>query len=474
MSRTIKNFLYNSSYQIFAIIVPLVTTPYLSRVLGAYGVGQYAYVYSIAFYFGIFIKLGIQNYGNRTIAKCRDDFEERSDVFFNLYIMQFILMIIFVFFYLIYTLFFSYNKIYTIIMIFYVISAGLDISWFYFGLEKFKFTASRDYLIKVTTVVCIILFVRKPDDIWKYILIQSIGFLLSQIILWLNIKNYISFYKPSWNKVKSHIKPNLILFIPTIAISIYKIMDKIMLGIMADATEVGYYHSCENIVRIPLALITSLGTVMLPKMSNIYGNEKGKEAEIIFEKSINFAILLVSIISFGMMTVSREFVPIFYGDGFDKCIYLYYIILPSCLFIAFANVIRTQFLIPNSWDKVYVISLVLGAIVNLICNIILIPYLKSYGAAVGTLIAEMIVCVSQCYAVRNELPIKHYVAECSKYIIAGTAGFLLFFNNSFCLTGCSLVNLLLKIFVVGIVIIMILLILWRMELQYKKKKNYSR
>lgn len=474
MSRTIKNFLYNSSYQIFAIIVPLVTTPYLSRVLGAYGVGQYAYVYSIAFYFGIFIKLGIQNYGNRTIAKCRDDFEERSDVFFNLYIMQFILMIIFVFFYLIYTLFFSYNKLYTIIMIFYVISAGLDISWFYFGLEKFKFTASRDYLIKVTTVVCIIIFVRKPDDIWKYILIQSIGFLLSQIILWLNIKNYISFYKPSWNKVKSHIKPNLILFIPTIAISIYKIMDKIMLGIMADATEVGYYHSCENIVRIPLALITSLGTVMLPKMSNIYGNEKGKEAEIIFEKSINFAILLVSIISFGMMTVSREFVPIFYGDGFDKCIYLYYIILPSCLFIAFANVIRTQFLIPNSWDKVYVISLVLGAIVNLICNIILIPYLKSYGAAVGTLIAEMIVCVSQCYAVRNELPIKHYVAECSKYIIAGTAGFLLFFNNSFCLTGSSLVNLLLKIFVVGIVIIMILLILWRMELQYKKKKKYSR
>lgn len=418
--RVKKNYIYNSIYQIVAIFVPLVTTPYLSRILGASQIGEYAYAYSIASYFTMAIKLGIQNYGSREIAYCRDEDTEVSKTFWELYFFQMFMAVIFVGLYVIYSVFVAKNMVISLILCLFVISAGLDITWFFVGMEKFKLIALRDFEVKLLTTCGIFLFVKTETDIWKYVLLLSVGLLGSQLFLWRYLKNYIKWNKPTIQGVVWHIKPNLMLFLPTIAVSLYKSMDKIMLGMFSTTAEVGYYESSEKIIQVPIALITSLGTVMQPRMSNLLAKNENKESlNSILEMSLKFAIFLSSIISFGIMAVAKEFVPWFYGKGYEKCITLYKILLPSCLFLAFANVIRTQHLIPHKKDKQFIISLFAGAAINLIVNGLLVVSCQSIGVAIGTLAAEISVCVVQTYFVRKEINIVKNVKQCLPFIIAG-------------------------------------------------------
>lgn len=412
-----KNLFYNSSYQILQIIIPLITTPYLTRVLGASGLGDYSYYYTIAAYFVLFIMLGLNNYGNREIAKVRDDRQELSKNFWNIYAMQLIMGILVSVLYLVFVALFAREKIISIILMFYVISGILDINWFYFGLEQFKLITIRNTIIKLLTTICIFMFVKSNQDLYIYTLIMAAGMLLSQVVLWLQIFKYISFVFPTPKEIVKHIKPNCVLFITVIAVSVFKLMDKIMLGFMSSTAQVGYYEAAEKIILIPTALITSLGTVMLPRMSNL-GTDLA-EGKNLIKKSLFIAMMLSSVLSFGIMGVASVFVPLFYGPGFDVCTYLYYILLPSCLFLAFANVIRTQYLLPSRMDRPYVVSAVLGAVINFTVNYALIPFYGAVGAALATTLSEMVVCFVQVWAVKDKLPIKSYFAMVLPGILLG-------------------------------------------------------
>lgn len=418
MSSVKKNFIYNTFYQLLAIILPLITTPYISRVLGPDRIGIYSYSYSVAYYFVLFIMLGLNNYGNRTIAMVRDDKEKLSKTFIGIYAMQLLTSVVVVFVYIVYSMSLS-NSPMTWIMLMYVISAALDINWLFFGLEEFKLTVIRNTIIKILTTLCIFIFVKTPDDVYLYGMIMTFGMLLSQIVMWTFVKRYISFVRIGINDVIKHIKPNLILFIPVIAISLYKQMDKIMLGMMSNMTQVGFYESSEKVINIPMALINSLGTVMLPKMSNMMANKQNNKAKKYLLVSILFAMFLSTSMGFGIMGVSDLFVPLFYGEGYEQCITLFQILLPSCMFLAFANVIRTQYLIPHQEDNIYIKSVFLGAIVNLIVNALLIPEYQSTGAAVGTLLAEASVCIYQVVGVRKELPVKRYIKLAVPFVCIG-------------------------------------------------------
>ena len=450
-----KNFIYNSIYQIMIMFIPLITTPYISRVLGASGIGTYSYAYSIANYYVLFIMLGLNNYGNRSIAKVRDEKIELEKTFWSIYSMQFVLGIFFNIIYLLYCFIFSANSHVSLAVSFYVISACFDVNWFFFGLEKFKLTVIRNTIIKILTTICIFLFVKESTDIIIYCLIMTIGLLASQLALWPYILRNINFYKPTIKEIIVHIKPNLFLFLTVIAVSLFKIMDKVMLGIMTTTTEVGYYESAERIIAIPTALITSLGTVMLPRMTNMINNNK-QDKKLIYW-SMLFAMFISTSMCFGIMGVSKEFVPLFYGNGFEKCIDLFIILLPTCIFMAFANVIRTQYLLPHQMDKDYVISAFLGAGVNLTVNWIFIPLYGCMGAAIGTFFAEAIVCLYQAYAVRKYLPIKKYFYKSLYFIFAGLFMFLIIFNID---VGnmTIFVELFIKI-LIGIVLYFIVLIL---------------
>lgn len=180
-----KNFLYNAFYQVLTLILPLITTPYISRVMGAERVGVYSYAYSIAYYFGMFILLGTNNYGNRTIASVRDDKKILSKTFWSIYAMQLFLGLFVSTVYLMYVFVIAEEQMMALLQIIYLISVALDISWFFFGIEQFKLTVTRNTIIKILTVVAMLLFVKSIDDLYIYALIMVGSSLISQIFLWI-------------------------------------------------------------------------------------------------------------------------------------------------------------------------------------------------------------------------------------------------------------------------------------------------
>ena len=250
------------------------------------------------------------------------------------------------------------------------------------------------------------------------------SYLLSQMIMWIYLFKEIKFIKPNFNEMIHHIKPMLILFIPIIAITLYKMMDKIMLGNMTNMDQVGFYENGEKIIRIPALIITALGTAMLPRMTSLNAaGEKNKFYKYI-EISIEFAEFISIAVVFGLSSVSEVFVPIYFGKDFTPVISIISMLSISLIFSSWANVIRTQYLIPLSKDRDYVISVFLGAITNVIINIILIPKLLAIGAVIGTIFAEAIVSIYQTFAVRKELNINLYFKSIVFYFIPGFIMFM--------------------------------------------------
>lgn len=427
-----ENFIYNAVCQLLGIIVPIITLPYLTRTIYAQGLGVYSFAFSVATYFSLFIRLGLSNYGNRTIAFVKDDNAKLSQTFWDIFVFQVFMGIVISLLYCLYCALWAPDKVLAYIFLLLIFSGAIDVTWALYGLEEFRVTAWRDVLVKILTTICIFVFVKTTDDVWKYAVIYCLGLLILNIVSIPLLLKRVHIVKPNFAGVISHIKPNLLLFLPTIAVSIYKVMDKIMLGAMANEKELGYYHSCENIIMVPLALITALGTVMLPRMSNMIS--QGKEDNDffgVFDKSITFAMFISTSMCIGIMTVSKEFVSIFFGNGFEKCILLLQIILPSCIFLAFANVIRTQYLLPRKKDGIYIVSLFCGAISNILLNLVFIPKYGSVGAAIGTLAAEAIVCMVQAASVFKDANIINNIVNSIPFIISGIVMYALGYNMGF-------------------------------------------
>lgn len=455
MKNVLNNFVYNFGYQILTILIPIITTPYLARIIGVEGVGQYSYANSIAYYFMIFIMLGLNNYGNRTIASVRNNSEKLSASFCEIYIMQLILGIIVSGAYIVFCFFSQNVNMLQWIMLIYVFSAVLDVNWFFFGLEQFKFLVIRNMVIKLLITISIFVFVKDKSDLYLYVCIILLGNLVSNIILWPRVFKMIKIKKIRFKDALKHFKPNLILFIPIIAVSLYKYMDKIMLGKMSVMEQVGFYEYSEKIIQIPMALVNSLGTVMLPKMSNLVANNLNDKEEKYISISMLIVIFCSSSVCFGLMGIAKEFVPFFYGNGYQPCVNLFYILLPSCCFIAFANVIRTQYLIPHKLDVIYIKSVIWGALINFILNIILIIRLQAIGAAIATLITEIVVCIYQAIKVNKILNIMKYARNILPFIFSGI--FMFIFIISIPLNFDNLIiNMIIKV-IIGVLIYFLVL-----------------
>lgn len=423
MKNVLKNFVYNAGYQILTILLPLITTPYLARIIGAYGIGQYSYTYSIAYYFGLFIMLGLNNYGNRTIASVRDDKKRLSSVFWELYSMQFFTGIVITVIYVLYCVWAGGKIFLQWVMLIYVIAAIIDVNWFFWGMEKFKFTTIRDAIIKILSTLLIFTFVKNENDLVIYVFISVFGILAGNVIMWPIIIKQLGKPKIKIKDSFKHLVPNLVLFIPIIAVSLYKVMDKIMLGKLTTMEQVGYYEYSEKIIQVPLAIVNALSIVMLPRMSNLVATNNSKNEKKYISLSIILVMFLTTSLCFGIMGIAKEFVPFFYGTGYEDCVNLFYILLPSCCFVGFASVIRTQYLIPHKEDKTYIISVFSGAVVNLILNFVLIPKLHAVGASIATLVSEILVCSYQAFAVAKEIEIYQYMKNSICFFIAGISMF---------------------------------------------------
>ncbi len=430
-NNTKKNIIYNTIYQIIKIIIPLIVAPYVSRILGASGVGKYSYYYSIANYFLMFAVLGLANYGVREIALCKTK-EEKIKTFSEIYSMQVVTSLLILIVYTVIIIIFK-NKFITIFVI-YIFSGLFDLSWYFFGQNNFSKVIIPNIIIRIVTTIFIFLTIKSKNDLYIYCIYMCINYIIPNILVWIiGIKDYKINYIKNISTIIKHFKNNLTLFIPIIAISIYKTMDKIMLGILTNYINVGLYENSEKIISVPMGFISALGYVMIPKVaSNI---AKNKLSENYISKSMEYVAFLIVPTIFGVFAISKYFIPIFYGDEFYKSIKILNVLIISTLFLGWANIIRTQILIPYKMDKIYINSVIIGAIVNLILNLILIKKLESIGVSIATVIAEMTVCIYQTIKVKNIIDIRKNIRTIGKAIIPSIIMYLsvqfIDFNNNY-------------------------------------------
>lgn len=444
-----KNLIYNITYQILIMILPLITVPYISRTIGAEGLGLHSYTYSIASYFVLFSMLGINNHGNRSIAKVSDNRIELSKIFISIYLVQISISILMIILYVFIVNFMikDHRALYYIQLI-YIVSSLLDINWFFLGMQQIKLVVIRNMIIKIISVLSIFLFVKDSNNLYIYSFILAISNLISQIILWKELGKYIEYTPIIISDSIKQIKPILILFIPVISVSIYKIMDKIMLGLMSTIMQVGFFENSEKIVYMPIGVITALGTVMLPKMTNIISNGEVEQGKKYILMSMEL-IMFISIGStFGLIGVGKTFIPLFLGNEFVSCIDIVSILSVSMIFLAWANVIRTQHIIPNNKDKIYIKSTILGAIVNLITNFMLIGRFGAIGASIGTILAEASVAIYQTINVKKELDVKLYLKRSIVYFIPGVIMLLAIYSIDIILSD-SLLKIIIQIVLGG-------------------------
>lgn len=389
-----KNAIYQTLYQVLITITPLITTPYLARVLGAEGTGEYSFTLTASNYFAMFVMLGVKDYGTRSIAEFSTNQDKKQQIFWEIYMFQFLCGIFAT------ILFFgsccaidSLRTKVTVIQGLNIIASCIDINWFFFGIEKFKITVTRNIIIKICTVISIFVFVKGDNGVFIYALIMSLGTLISQVVLWTYLRKEIKFFRPTWNGICSHIKPNLRLFIPVIAENVYHLMDKTMLGSISSYSELGYYYNADKMINIPKGIVNGLGTVFMARIAALSGEKDNKGIKELIGLSFEFHTFICCALAFGIGAVSVEFVPLFFGSGFEPCIDLMYIFCPILMIKSYNIFIETEYFLPMKKEKFYSFAVIVGACVNLILNILLIPRMSSLGASLGTLFAELSVLI---------------------------------------------------------------------------------
>lgn len=418
-----KNYLFNVSYQMLALIVPFITTPYLSRILGPIGIGIYSYTYSIVSYFTLLAILGTSTYGIKTIGIYQDDVNSRSKEFWNIFCFRLVSSLILIIIYYVYIAVFEENKIIGYIQSIYIWAVMFDISWFFQGLEDFKKIAIRNFIIKFINIIYIFIVIKTADDLWKYVLGIAALTLVGNISVWGYLPKYIKKINVREIRPFKNLKTILQLFIPTVAIQIYSVLDKSMIGwITKQPAENGYYEQAEKIVRMSLMLITTLGTVMIPVVAKEYANKNYKKVEEALDKAFRFDLFLGIPLLCGVIGICDILVPVFFGEGFEKIKQILPILSILFVSIGINYTIGTQYLVAIGKEKIYTKNLLCGGIINFILNLILIPNYYSIGAAIASVMGEIVINILNfVYLYKNRLyNIKNILKMSYKYLFSGS------------------------------------------------------
>ncbi|MGM0167667.1 hypothetical protein IGI39_002651 [Enterococcus sp. AZ135] len=270
------NFFYQASYQILLIILPIVTIPIVSKALGPSGIGKYNYINSIVAYFVLVAGLGMANYGVREIAIVKDDKHSLSKKFWELESFNIFFSSVTIFIYLLWCLIFS-NTIYFLISGILILSNLFDITWFFSGIEDFKKITIRNFIIRISSFILIVFFIRDKNDLFLYFVINVLSTFVSQLSLWVSITKYIYWVKVTFKDCLSHFKPLLSYFIAKIAVTLYQNATKTILGLMTTMTIVGYYSNSFSLILMCGNVINAMNTVLIPRMSSLYENNNEKK-----------------------------------------------------------------------------------------------------------------------------------------------------------------------------------------------------
>lgn len=422
--KIVKNYLYNVGYNVLILLTPLLTVPYISRVLGPTGVGINATTNSVITYFLLAGTVGITIYGNREIAFIRENKSRMSQTFWEIEFLQITTITLAYVAFVIFLYFQNSLKIYFFYQSFYIIAGAFDISWFFMGLEDFKKTVLRNMLIKLISLIAIFTLVKSSRDTGIYILILSVSQLLGNMTLWPYLPKIVNAPKIRNPNIFQHLKPSLALFVPQVAITVYLAVNKTMLWQLDSVTSSGYYDYSDKLIKLVLAIVTSTGTVMLPHIANLYAKKKIRQVKEYLYTSFDFVLSISIPMAFGIAALATALAPWFFGEKFTMVNKLLIIEAPVIVLIGLSNVIGQQFLLPTKQTKTYTISVVLGAVTNVVINIPLILKLGVAGAMTATLLSELVVTSFQLYKVRQKLKFKRLFRNFGIYFVAGICMFI--------------------------------------------------
>ena len=456
--KVIKNYLYNAGYQILNMIIPLITVPYISRVLGAHDVGINEYTNSWVTFFFLMGQMGITLYGNREVAYHRDDLYKRSQTFWGVEALQLLTVSTAFILYLAAVFLFSTTfKEFFLLQAIWIIATGVDISWYFMGLEEFRITVVRNTLVKIASLILIFTVVKTSNDLGKYILILGASQLVGNLTLWPYLRgNIIWVSVKKWHPFK-HFYPSLLLFIPTITTQVYLVLNRLMLGRMSTQADLGNFGQADKIVKFVLAVVTATGTVMLPHVANKFAKGDIKGVRNSLYSSFDFVSAISIPMMFGLMAIAKKFGPWFLGNGFVLSGSVMFIEAPIIVFIAWSNVTGTQYLMPINRVRDYTTSVTIGAVSNIVFNFLLIGKWGANGAALATVGSELLVTVTQLVMIRKTISRRKIFKEQWKYIISGIAMFIIVYRICQSI-NMTISNLVLEIFV-GVFIYIIGLIL---------------
>ena len=466
--KIVKNYLYNVGYNILILLTPLLTVPYISRVLGPTGVGINATTNSVITYFLLAGTVGITIYGNREIAFIREDFEKRSQVFWEIELLQITTIGLAYLAFCIFLFFQNQLKMYFFYQSFLIIAGAFDISWFFMGLEDFKKTVLRNILVKIISLFAIFVLVKTKNDVGIYILILSLSQLLGNVTLWPYLNRIVRVPKIATLHIFKHLKPSLSLFIPQVAITIYLAVNKTMLWQLDNVTASGYYDYSDKLIKLVLAIVTSIGTVMLPHIANLYARKKMKQVKEYLYISFDFVLFIAIPMCFGIAALATSLAPWFFGSEFTMVNKLLMIEAPVIILIGLSSVIGQQYLLPTKQTRTYTVSVVLGAVTNIVINIPLILKYGVYGAMIATLLSELTVTSYQLIKVRTALKLSKLFANVGKYMFAAVIMFMPVYVLNICMK-ISAISLFFQIIIGLLIYIGMICILQPSILQRIKK-----
>ena len=404
-----KNIAISTVYQVLLIILPIITAPYVARVLGPDQSGIYDYTNSIQTYFAMFAALGTASYGAREIARVRNDIAMRSKLFWEIELMTVMTSTVCIIVWFIFIAFTPQYKVIYLVLTMGLFSTMFDISWFFAGMEQFKYTVTKNAACKLIGVVLMFLFVKEQDDLLLYIIIITASTMIGNLSMWLYVPRFTEKVDFKTLQFRKHFHETLIYFVPSIATSVYTVLDRTLIGVITkNKAENGFYHYTMQIINMMKALtFSSLNMVLGSRIAYLFAEEKYDEIKERIRDSINYILFMGIGICFGLIGVSGRFVPLYLGPGYDRVVTMLVLMSPIVVIIGVSNCLGSQYYTPSGNRKLSAKFIIIGAIVNLTLNLILIPRFWGYGAIVASLIAETVITVL-------------YFRHCNGYLTADT------------------------------------------------------
>lgn len=457
--KVIKNYLYNVVYQILLLLLPLITVPYISRVLGPELVGINSYTNSWMTFFMLVGQMGIALYGNREVAYHRENVKDRSRIFWGIELLQSITILLSLVTYVVVVLLFSTTfRRYFLLQSLWIIAAGVDVSWYFMGMENFQRIVFRNMIVKLASVALIFLVVKDHDDLGKYIALMGLSNLVGNLTLWPYLRKEIKWVPIKlWHPFR-HFYPALLLFIPTITTQVYQVVNRLMLGRMSTQNQLGQFQNADQIVKVILAVVTASGQVMLPHIANKFSNGDIKGIRESLYNSFDFITALAIPMMFGIMAIAKPFAPWFLGPQFNDAGALMMIESPIILFIGWSNVTGTQYLMPINRTKEFTISVTLGAVVNIIANLFFIALWGAKGASLATVISEATVTIAQLMYIRGTIRRRQLFKNTWKYILSGMLMFIIVYRLA-SVIKMTIANLVLEVVLGAVVYVLGLFLL---------------